>query len=66
MAIVCRYPNYVFVSYAHIDNEPLATLDKGWVTEFRNALELRLKVVRPASSVGRTIKCGSERTSTML
>jgi hypothetical protein len=32
----------LFISYAHIDNEPLAKDSEGWVTTFHEALEKRL------------------------
>ncbi len=32
----------VFISYAHIDNEPLLSEQKGWVTRFHNALRTML------------------------
>ncbi|MCP5102194.1 MAG: toll/interleukin-1 receptor domain-containing protein, partial [bacterium] len=32
----------IFISYAHIDNEPLKEGDKGWVAAFHRALEVRL------------------------
>lgn len=32
----------IFISYAHIDNEPLVEGDKGWISEFHRALEVRL------------------------
>ena len=32
----------IFISYAHIDNMPLKEGEKGWVTNFHRALEIRL------------------------
>ncbi|HEX7182844.1 MAG TPA: toll/interleukin-1 receptor domain-containing protein [Thermoanaerobaculia bacterium] len=32
----------IFISYAHIDNEPLTTDDEGWVTTLHRMLEVRL------------------------
>lgn len=32
----------VFVSYAHVDNDPLPGADKGWVTNFVNGLKIHL------------------------
>ena len=32
----------VFISYAHIDNQPLLEDSKGWVTRFHRILETRL------------------------
>jgi hypothetical protein len=45
-------PNYkhdIFVSYAHVDNEPLAGAEKGWVTTLINSLKILLtkKIGRP-------------------
>ena len=38
-------PNYkkdIFISYAHVDNEPFAGADKGWVTTLINGLKIEL------------------------
>ena len=32
----------IFISYAHIDDRPLVEGEKGWITEFHRALEVRL------------------------
>ncbi len=47
-------PNYkhdIFVSYAHVDNEPLAGAENGWVTTLINSLKILLtkKIGRPDS-----------------
>jgi hypothetical protein len=46
MAFVTGYEHDVFISYAHIDNEPSAGADKGWVTllyqELRKNLAAKL------------------------
>jgi len=47
-------PNYkhdIFVSYAHVDNEPLAGAENGWVTTLINGLKILLtkKLGRPDS-----------------
>jgi hypothetical protein len=34
-----RYERHAFISYAHIDNQPLPTEQDGWVTLFHEALE---------------------------
>jgi hypothetical protein len=39
---VSRYQYDVFVSYAHVDNQPLPGTGEGWVTEFIAALKTRL------------------------
>jgi hypothetical protein len=36
-----RFPEHVFISYAHRDNQPIAN-DKGWVTQFDEALRTYL------------------------
>ncbi len=32
----------IFISYAHIDNQPLTSGDEGWITGLHHALEIRL------------------------
>ena len=32
----------IFISYAHLDDEVLTEGDKGWISEFHKALEVRL------------------------
>ena len=32
MAFVPGYNNDIFVSYAHVDNEPLPGVEEGWVS----------------------------------
>ena len=34
--------NDVFISYAHIDDQPLTEGEKGWITQFHRVLEVRL------------------------
>ena len=34
--------NDIFVSYAHIDDQPLVEGQKGWISSFHRALEVRL------------------------
>lgn len=36
------YKNDIFISYAHVDNEPFPGADKGWVTTFVNGLKNEL------------------------
>jgi hypothetical protein len=36
------FDNDIFISYAHIDNQPLIEGQKGWIDEFHHALETRL------------------------
>ncbi|MES2373035.1 MAG: toll/interleukin-1 receptor domain-containing protein [Bacteroidota bacterium] len=37
-----KFPKDIFISYAHIDDESLIESQKGWITEFHRALEIRL------------------------
>lgn len=37
-----KFENDVFVSYAHIDDQPLIEGQKGWITSFHRVLEIRL------------------------
>lgn len=37
-----NFDNDIFVSYAHIDDQPLVEGQKGWITSFHRALEVRL------------------------
>jgi hypothetical protein len=37
-----KFENDVFVSYAHIDDQPLVEGQKGWITSFHRVLEIRL------------------------
>ncbi len=39
---VPNYKNDIFISYAHVDNEPFAGADKGWVTTLINGLKIEL------------------------
>jgi hypothetical protein len=36
------FDNDLFISYAHLDNQPLIEGQKGWIDEFHHALETRL------------------------
>ena len=41
-------PNYsydVFISYAHLDNQPLVSGEKGWVTKLHEVLDIRLSML---------------------
>lgn len=42
MSFLHEFENDIFISYAHIDNQPLAEGQKGWITSFHKALEIRL------------------------
>jgi hypothetical protein len=42
MAFVPGYDNDIFVSYAHVDNEPLPGAEKGWVSTLMSGLKTRL------------------------
>ncbi|MEY4930291.1 MAG: hypothetical protein RI909_1015 [Bacteroidota bacterium] len=37
-----RFQKDIFISYAHIDDESLIESQKGWITEFHRALDIRL------------------------
>jgi hypothetical protein len=37
-----RYANDIFISYAHIDNQPLVAEEEGWVSNLHKLLEIRL------------------------
>src|SRR6185436_16878291 len=40
--MISRFENEIFISYAHIDNEPVAEGLKGWVETFHERLRVRL------------------------
>ena len=40
--MVLDFEKDIFISYAHIDDEALIEGEKGWITEFHRALEIRL------------------------
>ena len=40
------FENDIFISYAHIDNEPLTKGQEGWISDFHRALEKRLAQLR--------------------
>ncbi len=42
MPFLREFEEDIFISYAHIDNQPLAEGLKGWITSFHQALEIRL------------------------
>lgn len=42
MPFLREFEDDIFISYAHIDNQPLAEGQKGWITSFHRALEIRL------------------------
>lgn len=37
-----QFPTDIFISYAHIDDQPLIEGQKGWITDFHRALDIRL------------------------
>ncbi len=39
-----RFEKHLFISYAHIDNEPLTPEQKGWITRFHSSLEALLSM----------------------
>jgi len=43
MSYVPDVENDVFISYTHIDNEPLSEGQRGWISEFHHSLQVRLK-----------------------
>lgn len=36
------FENDIFISYSHIDNQPLTEGEKGWISDFHRTLEIRL------------------------
>lgn len=42
MSIVPGFKHDIFISYAHVDNLPLADDDKGWVVDLHNTINTRL------------------------
>lgn len=42
MTFLREFEDDIFISYAHIDNQPLAEGQRGWITSFHQALEIRL------------------------
>ena len=42
MAFVPQFQNDIFVSYAHVDDDPLPGAGKGWVTTFVSGLKIRI------------------------
>jgi len=52
-----KFNNDIFISYAHIDNQPLIKGSEGWVSQFHHALEVRVDQLRGIkSSVWRDLK----------
>ncbi len=43
MSYVPDFENDIFISYAHIDNQPLSKDQEGWIDSFHRALEIRLQ-----------------------
>jgi hypothetical protein len=43
MSYVPDFENDIFISYAHIDNQPLTKDQEGWIDAFHRALEIRLQ-----------------------
>jgi predicted CoA-binding protein len=51
------FDNDIFISYAHLDNQPLVRDDEGWVSQFHRALEVRIdQLLGKKSSVWRDPK----------
>jgi hypothetical protein len=42
------FDNEIFISYAHLDNEPNAKGDDGWISNLHHALEIRVAQLRGA------------------
>jgi hypothetical protein len=42
MSFLPDFEDDIFISYAHIDNQPLTEGQKGWISHFHEALEIRL------------------------
>lgn len=42
MTVESAFENDIFISYAHIDNEPLTEGQEGWISDFHRSLEKRL------------------------
>ena len=38
------FEKHVFISYAHIDNQPLTPKQEGWISRFHNTLEALLNM----------------------
>jgi len=45
-----NFENDIFISYAHIDNQPLVKDTDGWVSQFHHALEVRVDQLRGIKS----------------
>ncbi len=57
------YENDIFVSYAHIDDKPLTPSQKGWITIFHQALEIRLaQLLGSETRIWRDEKMNSKAT----
>ena len=44
MASSCKFEKHLFISYAHIDNQPLNGEQDGWVSQFHRSLETMLSM----------------------
>ena len=42
MSFLSEFDDDIFISYAHIDNQPLTEGQAGWISSFHRALEIRL------------------------
>lgn len=52
-----KYDNDIFISYAHLDNQPLVRDAEGWVSQFHRAIEVRVdQLLGKKSSVWRDPK----------
>ncbi len=41
---MARFKNDLFISYSHIDNQPIRPEDKGWISRFHASLEALLSM----------------------
>src|SRR5262249_40796540 len=66
--MITRFENDIFISYAHIDNEPLAEGLKGWVEGLEERLRVKLtQMLGEAPSIWRDLKLqGNDRFSDAL
>jgi hypothetical protein len=50
MSMLPNFEDHLFISYAHIDNQPLAEGLKGWVETFHERLKIRLEQITGESA----------------
>jgi hypothetical protein len=66
--MIAKFENDIFISYAHIDNEPLAEGLKGWVEAFHERLRVKLtQMLGEEPSIWRDLKLqGNDKFSDTL